>query len=154
MKIESERCLIREFRKEDMDSFMDYRNDLEWMKYQGFKGLKKEEYIKSIIGQNNLEEGFQLAIIEKDKNKLIGDLYLKKEENIIWIGYSIAKSMSRQHYAYEVLLATVEFLKDIDVKYIKAVIDVDNAASIALIKKLNFLYETEENGEKIFFLEL
>lgn len=35
------RCFIRDFRIEDIPTVMTYRNDLEWMKYQGFKNRKK-----------------------------------------------------------------------------------------------------------------
>lgn len=41
MQIISSRCIIRTFHSHEIDSFMVYRNDAEWMKYQGFKGLTK-----------------------------------------------------------------------------------------------------------------
>lgn len=40
------RCFIRDFRIEDIPTVMTYRNDLEWMKYQGFKNREKAAYIK------------------------------------------------------------------------------------------------------------
>ena len=38
------RCFIRDFRIEDIPTVMTYRNDLEWMKYQGFKTGKSCVY--------------------------------------------------------------------------------------------------------------
>lgn len=41
---ESERCYTRRFTESDLDAFIAYRNDADWMKYQSFKGLTREEY--------------------------------------------------------------------------------------------------------------
>ena len=40
--IETNRCLLRCFKEKYLDSFMIYRNNEEWMKYQGFKNLSKD----------------------------------------------------------------------------------------------------------------
>ena len=48
MEIYTERCLIRRFEAPDIDDFMVYRNDMDWMKYQGFKGLTKQEYERCV----------------------------------------------------------------------------------------------------------
>lgn len=44
---------------------MVYRNDAEWMKYQGFKGLTKEDYEAELLGVLTLVRGIQLAIVNK-----------------------------------------------------------------------------------------
>lgn len=38
MEIQTKRCIIRPFNESDINRFMDYRNDMDWMQYQGFKG--------------------------------------------------------------------------------------------------------------------
>ena len=70
---------IRPFKESDIDDFMEYRNDMEWMKYQGFKVLNKEEYEDALLKDVSLEKGMQLAIINKSDDRLIGDLYVRKE---------------------------------------------------------------------------
>jgi len=70
---------IRPFKESDIDDFMEYRNDMEWMKCQGFKDLSKEEYEDSLLKEVSLEKGMQLAIINKLYDRLIGDLYVRKE---------------------------------------------------------------------------
>ncbi len=70
MNLETVRCIIRPFNAEDIDAFMSYRNDMDWMKYQGFKGLSKQEYMQALLNEHSLSNGIQLAIICKQTNKL------------------------------------------------------------------------------------
>lgn len=49
MYFDTVRCNIRPFNAEDIDVFMSYRNDMDWMKYQGFKGLSKQEAVSAVI---------------------------------------------------------------------------------------------------------
>jgi len=37
---ETRRCHIRPFEEGDIEAFMSYRNNLDWMRLQGFKGKK------------------------------------------------------------------------------------------------------------------
>lgn len=43
----TKRCKIRRFQESDIDTFMSYQNDEQWMKYQEFKGLTKAFSAKS-----------------------------------------------------------------------------------------------------------
>ncbi len=96
MEICTERCLIRRFEAPDIDDFMVYRNDMDWMKYQGFKGLTKQEYEDALLGSHTFQDGVQLAVIHKKSGKLIGDVYLKQEGDSFWIGYSVCRTMACQ----------------------------------------------------------
>lgn len=151
MKIETKRSIIREFRNEDIDGFIVYRNDMEWMKYQGFKGLSKEEYIQALlINRCTVDTGIQLAIIDKSTDDIIGDIYLKKENNDYWIGYTVCKSKAKQGYAYECVQAVMWWLEQQGAQRIMAAVLKGNLASIELLKKLQFSYIGEEDGENIF----
>lgn len=79
MIIETGRCLIRPFSEQDLDAFMAYRNDLEWMRFQDFKGLTREAYEKALLGDSQLTQGCQLAIVDRQSGRLIGDLYVKAD---------------------------------------------------------------------------
>ena len=96
--IKTDRCFLRCFEEKDLDSFMSYRNNKEWMEYQGFKNLTKDEYRKSLLVPFYLEKGAQLAITDKSKDNLLGDLYLLKEDKEISIGYTINPIYSRKGY--------------------------------------------------------
>src|SRR3954471_10640250 len=79
MEIKTERCTVRRFKKEDLDDFIQYRNDENWMQFQGFKGLTKQMYAKELLSEPSFLKGVQLAIINNTTNRLIGDIYLKRE---------------------------------------------------------------------------
>ena len=153
MMLKSKRCIIRPFEEQDIEDFMTYRNDMDWMRYQGFKGKTKKEYIDILINLS-LNDGIQLAVISKKTNGLIGDIYLKQENLTYWIGYTICRDYSRQGYAYEVVSTIIEMLKRKGVLCIKAGVVPNNTASIALLKKLNFSYLESDNDEYIFTLDL
>ncbi|MDT7066789.1 hypothetical protein RQM06_19405 [Citrobacter freundii] len=70
-----------------------YRNDAEWMKYQGFKGLTKEDYESALLGVLTLTQGIQLAIVNKLTQVLIGDIYLRQQCDVFWLGYTITPLM-------------------------------------------------------------
>ena len=154
MQLCTKRCLIRQFEEQDITDFMGYRNDMNWMKYQGFKGLTKQEYQAALLGVHTFQDGVQLAVIHKESDTLIGDIYLKQESDVFWIGYSICRTMACQGYAYEVVSAVISSLRNRGVSHIKAGVECGNDASIALLKKLKFLYVGMDNNEQIYALKL
>ena len=155
MRIETNRCLIRYFESKDIDDFITYRNNEKWMQYQGFKGLTKQEYNKALLGETDMQSGIQLAIINKVSERLVGDIYLKQEENTFWLGYTINPANARQGYAYEAVSGIIGWLKENDVDKVLADTMPENAASISLLKKLGFSsLGTDENGDLLFSLDL
>lgn len=140
--IETVRCMLRSFEEKDLDSFMIYRNNGEWMKYQGFKNLTKDEYRKTLLVPPNIENGIQLAIADKNTDELLGDLYLIKKENTIEIGYTINPAHARKGYITEILEAVLIKLKECFPGYkIIAEIEKDNIPSRKLLLKLGFVYD-------------
>lgn len=109
--VKTDRCILRRFEEKDLDSFMTYRNNEEWMKYQSFKNLTKEEYRKILLVPLNVEKGVQLAVADKTTDNLLGDLYLVKKEKTITIGYTINPIYSRKGYISEVLKTLLPMLK-------------------------------------------
>ena len=153
MKFETTRCLIRKFEENDIDDFMIYRNDSSWMKYQDFKGRSKQEYSKSLLGSSTLETGVQLAIICKANGRLIGDLYIKKEDDAFWIGYTITPSSARRGYAYETVSGLIAWITEQGSDRILASAEPENIPSINLLKKLNFIFTgTDDSGDQIYEL--
>jgi RimJ/RimL family protein N-acetyltransferase len=154
MYLDTIRCNIRPFKAEDIDAFMAYRNDMDWMKYQGFKGLTKQEYTKALLGNHSLTDGIQLAVICRQTNTLIGDLYLKQEAETCWIGYTITPLEARHGYVYEAVSAVICFLAAQGITCIKAGVTNGNDASVSLLKKLKFTFLSIEEDEQIFELNL
>ncbi|WP_215144790.1 GNAT family N-acetyltransferase [Exiguobacterium qingdaonense] len=153
MTFTTTRCLIRPFERHDIEPFMTYRNDLEWMKYQSFKGLTLEEYENALLGEQSIINGTQLAIIDLETSELIGDLYIQQEDTTYWIGYTITPTRARQGYAFEVMSELIRHLAERGAKEFKVGVLETNEASIALLKKLNFSYFATELDEEIYRLD-
>ena len=148
---ESKRCYIRPFIESDLDAFITYRDNLEWMEFQYFKGLAREEYEEILLREPSVEKGAQFAIIGKTDGALIGDIFVKKEDEACWIGYTINPIFKRQGYAYETVETMIHWIQQ---SYpglkIKAGTSPENLASIQLLKKLQFTPAGMEEGELVF----
>ncbi|GGC79498.1 GNAT family N-acetyltransferase [Enterococcus wangshanyuanii] len=154
LEIHTKRCMIRRFKESDIDSFMEYRNDMDWMRHQGLKGLTKQKYADILLGEKSLKSGVQLAIVSKKNGDLIGDIYLKQEKDSCWIGYSVRQSEARQGYAYESVNATINYLKENGIKSIEAEVENSNYSSIKFLNKLKFNCVHSDQDRKIFVLHL
>ena len=146
----TQRCRIRPFEEGDIEAFMTYRNNLEWMQYQGFKGKKYLEYKAELLKKPNFLDGVQLAVVYKQTGELIGDLYLKLEKSACWIGYTIAPQFARQGLAFEVVTELISQLQQEGLLLVKAGVEEQNLASIRLLKKLGFTQIGSEGSELIF----
>jgi len=147
----SKRCIIRTFEESDLDDFIEYRNNQEWMKYQGFKGLKKEEYRKLLFVPFNISEGGQLVIAEIETNKLIGDIYLKKDSEAIDIGYTINPKYAKQGYTTDAVCGLIDYLLDTYPECaILAETEIGNIPSENFLLKNGFVLKTESEKEKVF----
>ncbi|WP_041137956.1 GNAT family N-acetyltransferase [Beduini massiliensis] len=152
--ISTKRCHLRPFKQSDMFAFMEYRNNEQWMCYQGFKGLTYEEYCQILLVQPQLKEGCQIAIIHRENQKLLGDLYLKKEAEILWLGYTIHPLYQRQGYIYEVIQGLIDWSSEREIAFLKAGVLSENTASKNLLKKLGFQFSAIEDDEEIYYLQL
>ena len=151
---ETQRCRIRPFEEKDIEAFMAYRNNMDWMQFQGFKGKKYLEYKAALLMQPNFNNGVQLAVVLRQTGELLGDLYLKLEKNTAWIGYTIAPQFARQGFAFVVVTQLLLELKQAGLTLVKAEVEEQNLASIALLKKLEFTQFGTVGSELIFQREL
>ena len=148
MTLETKRLALTLFEESHIDDLMEYRNNDEWMKFQTFKGLTKEEYQKKLLVPYDISKGVQLAIVLKENSKLIGDVFLIMTGLRIDIGYTINPHYSKQGYATEILNAVIN---KVQVKYpyhqLFAETDQLNIPSINLLKKVGFSeVECNEDG--------
>lgn len=152
--IETDRLYIKYFSEEYLPEFMDYRNDLEQMKFQDFKNQTLEEYKKALLGKKDFNDGLQLAVIYKDSNKLIGDLYLKKSDRVLCLGYAINKAYYRKGYAFEACCGIINCASNFLISSIEASVDLKNIPSVNLLKKLGFIYVSTNNNVSLYKLRL
>ena len=155
MTFQTERCLIRPFTLADIDAFMAYRNDPQWMRFQGFKGLTREAYVQALLAPIDQTAGFQLAIIHLADHMLIGDLYLKQEGDACLIGYTVSPAYARQHYAAEAVQGALHWASGQGFRQMVAWVEPENVASIGLLQRLGFSpIEANEDGELGFVYPL
>lgn len=135
---ETNRCIVRTFIEDDILKFIAYRNDENWMKYQNSQKLSEEEYRTFLLNNYSLDDGEQFAIIGKDKNDFLGDIYLKKVGDVLNINYTINPKYARKGFIFEVLSELINWSKNKEIKRIVGDVIPDDIASINLLKKLNF----------------
>lgn len=137
--VESKRLYIREFKEHDLDVFMEYRNDREWMKYQAFKGKTKEEYSDILLKPFNISEGSQIAIISKYSAEIVGDIFIKQALGSLFLGYTIHPNYSNLGYMKEILTVYIQYLGEMYPNHkIIAETTNENIASIKLLESLQF----------------
>ena len=148
---ETDRCIVRTFEEKDITLLMNYRNNSEWMKYQGFKNKTKNEYQEVLLVEYDIEKGVQVAFCSKENDKLLGDLYLHKEDSEINIGYTIDPIHSKQGLTFEVLQGLLHYLQtEYPHHSIVADFEKDNTASKKLLMKLGFDF-VKEDSECIYY---
>jgi len=145
------RCTVRTFIPEDIQTVLEYRNNDEWMKYQGFKNKTAKEYEEALITSFDIKKGSQLAITHQKTKELLGDLYLKLDETIISIGYTIHPIHSRNGYIKEVVQEAINYLSNTYPTHtIIAETDPLNDASSNLLQSMGFTLIESANEDLRF----
>lgn len=150
---ESKRCYAREFTYTDIPDFMVCRNDMNWMKHQGFKGLLEKEYEEALLRNTSLDEGIQFAVIRKEDDRLIGDLYVKKDGSDYWIGYTVNPSYKKMGYTSGIVISMIKWIKDQGGARVLAEVDSDNIPSIGFLEKMGFARTKEDDKGIIYTLQ-
>ena len=151
MFLHSKHLILRNFRDEDVDSYLVYRNDPEVAKYQDwdipYSRTQAERFVKSVKDMNAPTQGdwLQIAIALKETDKLIGDIgcFIKNEDaRQAVIGYRLASSHWRKGYTFEAVRCWLAYLfEDMDIHRVTADCDTENVASFRLLEKLEFRRE-------------
>ena len=145
--IKTKRLVIREYSDEYLAQVFDYRSDPRVYKTYTKKHDTKEdlaEYLKNNITEFNKDNGYSVFIVLL-KDIVIGEVAISywdynNEKNAI--GYAIRPEYQKNGYGYEAVLAVVEYMFErMGRNRIQADVEFDNAASIALLKKVGFKEE-------------
>jgi len=157
MNQESKRIILRPISQSDRTDVFEYRKDYEANKYQGWipKTIEDvDEFISKNPSEFNLPETwFQLVIIEKESEKLIGDIgvhFYGDENQQVELGITLDKRFQGKGYATEALTAVIDYLfNKIDKHRIIGSIDPRNSGSIAMMERLGFRKEAHHK-ESLF----
>ena len=147
--LETKRTFIRPISEEDVGPFFMYKSNRNANKHQGWTPVTIED-AQAFIAKNPKELNtpntwFQLVIIEKTTNTLIGDIgvhFLEEDNPQCELGYTIAPKYQSQGFATEAVREVIDYLFTFLHKHrITASIDPENTSSIKLIEKLSFRLE-------------
>ena len=147
--ITTDRLIIRLAKPDDAEEIYSYRSDTIENRYQGWFPESAEEvhnYITNMpVNIDVADICFQFAIINKNENRLIGDMgiiFTGHEKMQAEIGCTLNTDFQGKGYATEALTAMVNYLFVALKKHrVVASIDPRNTASIRLIERLGFRKE-------------
>ncbi len=149
MILETDRLLLRPVTIDDKNEIFAYRLDKESNKYQGWIPETIEDvevFIGKISKQINLPETwFQFVIVEKETQRIIGDLgihFVDSENMQAEIGCTLNKDFQNKGFATESVKRAIDYLfNELNKHRIIASIDPGNQHSIRLVERLGFRKE-------------
>ena len=149
MNIKTDRLFIRPIKLDDKELIFEYRSDSITNKYQGWIPESIDdviEFIGKVAKKVNLPNTwFQLVILEKETNTLIGDIgihFLDMENMQTEIGCTLNKNFQAKGYATEALRGVITYLfNNLQKHRITTSIDPSNTNSIKLVERLGFRKE-------------
>ena len=149
MDLETKRLLLRPVKPEDKSDVFEYRSDAEANKYQGWipKTIEDVEIFISKIAKkfNEPKSWFQFVIIEKDSQRILGDIgvhFFDNENKQVEIGCTLNKIFQNKGFATEAVKEVIDYLfKELNKHRIIASIDPNNKSSIRLVERIGFRKE-------------
>jgi RimJ/RimL family protein N-acetyltransferase len=159
LNIKTKRLNIRPLKLSDLADFHLYRSNPEVTKYQGFDVFNLEQAKEFIQDNSNKHFGkagewVQYGIENIETRQLIGDCAIKLNQcdtRMAEIGITISPPEQKKGYAKEVLIEILSFLFDKkEIHRVVEIVDVENIASINLLKSTGFRLEGHFI-ENIFF---
>ena len=157
--IETERLLLRNIDLQDLDTFLEYRNDPFVASYQSWEpNLKRKqvsEFIYELQKQKIGEPGKwnQIVWILKENMVHIGDCALKVHENNMQaeLGFTLSRNYQGKGYAYEATGALINYaFEELNLHRVFSITDCKNTSAIKLLKTLGMRQEGHFI-ENIFF---
>lgn len=148
VRLETERLVLRRLGPQDLEAFLDYRNDPEVARYQSWESFGRADAETMFREQQAVRPGepgrwLQLAIERRDQPGLLGDCGFclrnlpTEGARYAEIGFSLSPGHQGRGYATEAVAAIVDFLfRDLGVERVVAITDSRNTRSQALLRRL------------------
>lgn len=150
MELHLQRVSLQIISKEYAQEIFNYRSDAKTNKYQTWIPKTFDEvydFITNKVSENidEVDTWYQLVIINKENNKVIGDIgihFIDEDKKQVEFGCTLAKSQQGKGFAYEAVSEIMRFLfTDLNKHRITASVDPANGKSIALLERLGFRKE-------------
>lgn len=156
---ETERLILRRYRKEDLQDLFEYLSDMEVVKYEPYKPLSLDETKENLEWRIGTEE--MIAVELKSSHKMIGNVYMgKRDFETLEMGYVFNRNYWGNGYAAESCRALIRLAFLHGVHRIYAECDPCNKSSWKLLETLGFQREAhlrknvyfwkDENGKAIW----
>ena len=160
--LQTDRLHLRNLRAGDVQTLYAYRNDSRCNRYQRYKDTSLdalESFAARYAGCRfpSREEAQHYALCLREEETMIGDLslFFTEKDNCFTLGITIAPAFQGQGYGYELLRGVIAKLQkcfpSVD---LVALIEKENAQSIALFRKLGFVEEcyAESVGSYVYVI--
>ena len=162
-RLETERLILRDFTRDDLDSLAATLGDLDVVRYLTGEPISREDSLRRLFmaaGQWPLTGMGMWAVEQKSDGRLVGqvgffDMQRDMAPSIMDLpemGWIFDSSVHGQGIAHEACVAALDW---IDTAYgpveVPAIISIDNVASLKLAEKLGFVREADAiyKGEPI-----
>ena len=151
INLQSDRLLIRPFRKSDLEAFSAYRSDPEVAKYQSWDSPYTMEQALQFLEEINRTtpgtpgEWYQLAVECRDQPGIIGDVAFQISSDDTRqgeIGFTFEPSFQHKGYAKEAVKCLVHNLfTQMNLHRVFAICDVENGSSVRLLERVGMRQE-------------
>ena len=155
--IETPRLIIRSWKKTDADFTLALWGDKENGKYMGDPSSENqdEEYRQAVEEMEDNPDGYYLLAVLKEDGSPVGTCCAFPEKDNYDIGYCISKNLWKEGLGTEMLSGLISWIKENGGRSISAEVADENAASVALLKKLGFSEDRKSRfrkwGEETYF---
>ena len=137
---ETERLVLRRYKKEDLQDLFEYLSDKEVVKYEPYKPLTLDETKENLEWRIGTDE--MIAVELKNSNKMIGNVYMgKREFEALEIGYVFNRNYWGHGYAVESCKELIQQAFSNNIHRIYSECDPSNNRSWKLLEALGFQRE-------------
>ncbi len=137
---ETERLILRRYKKEDVQDLFEYLSDKEAVKYEPYKPLTFDEAIENLEWRIGTDE--MIAVELKKSHKMIGNVYMgRRDFEALEIGYVFNRNYWGHGYAAEGCKVLIQQAFSNGVHRIYAECDPNNKRSWKLLEALGFQRE-------------
>lgn len=150
LQIETERLILRRFRSEDWIDLYEYLSQPKTVRFEPYDPFTEEAARQEAVSR--AENSDFWAVVRKDDQKLIGNLYFSKQEYDVWeLGYVFNQQYWHCGYATEACKALLSYaFTELRIRRASAMCNPFNESSWRLLERTGFIREGHLR-ENIFF---
>jgi putative acetyltransferase len=147
MKCETERLILRNFSRGDLDDFYEYAKNPDVGPNAGWEPHKSKAYSKKVMKEQFLGNAHAFGIVLRETGKLIGSIGLvedRKRQNLgaMMMGYALGEPYWGRGFMTEAARAVLQYgFADLELKLVSAYCYPHNARSRNVMEKLGMSYE-------------